>query len=336
MGWLVWLPIGFAVLMVAGVLTLLGIYLNGLRPAGSDTTKQLFVIGSGASVDDVAANLRSEGLIRSETIFKRYVSLHSDGSKIQAGTYKFAPSQSVPAIVDAMVNGKVDTELMTILPAQRIDQVRDELIHAKFSPESVDAALDPAQYATMPLLADKPASASLEGYLYPDSYSKEGVTDPRDVVQQALDNMDKHLAPDIRAGFAAHNLRLYQGITMASIVEKEVSSPSDRAQVAQVIYTRLALGMNIQSDVTAFYGAYHDRQKPSVNYNSPWNTYKVAGLPFGPISNVSDSSLEAVAHPADTQWLYFVAGDDGKTYFSKTLAEHQQNIKDHCQKLCAQ
>lgn len=327
--------VAVCMVIVLGLLGIVGSYAYYLRPAGSSTTKQLFVIGTGASVDSIADNLKTDGLIRSPTIFRRYVSLHREGSRIQAGTYKFSPSQSVPSIVDAMVHGKVDTDLMTILPAQRIDQVRDELIHAKFSVAAVDAALQPSQYASMPLLADKPTGASLEGYLYPDSYSRAGVTDPTDVVRQALNAMDTHLTPAIRAGFAAHGLNMYEAITMASIIEKEVSTPSDRAQVAQAIYKRLATGMNIQSDVTAFYGAYHDGREPSINYDSPWNTYKVKGLPYGPISNVSDGTLQAVAQPAATDWLYWVAGDDGTTYFSKTAEEHLQQVKAHCHKLCA-
>jgi UPF0755 protein len=94
--------------------------------------------------------------------------------------------------------------------------------------------------------------------------------------------------------------------------------------------------MNLQSDVTAFYGAILANQKPTVSYESPYNTYMHLGLPPTPISNVSITALNAVAHPAATDWLYFVAGDDHKTtYFAHTLAEHQANISQYCQKSCA-
>lgn len=325
---------GIVAIIIVSVLSALAVYFNALRPVSSDSAARTFVVGSGASLDEVATNLKKDNLIRESWAFQRYASLHGLGARLQAGTYKIAPNQGVAAIVSIMAEGKVSTELVTILPAQRIDQVRDELIHANFSAEAVDAALDPAAWASLPLLADKPASANLEGYLYPDSYAREGLTDPKLVVQQALEAMNNRLTPDIRAGIAAHGLSLYQGITMASMVEREASRPADRTQVAQVIYKRLSLGMSLESDPTAFYGAIKDGKPPTLGYNSQYNTYKIKGLPVGPISNVSENSLNAVAHPANTDWLYFVAGDDGNTYFSKTLADHEALTSKYCKKLC--
>src|SRR5690606_30784605 len=98
--------------------------------------------------------------------------------------------------------------------------------------------------------------------------------------------------------------------------------------------TRLKMGMALESDPTAAYGAILDGREPSLSYVSPYNTYEIEGLPAGPISNVTANSLKAVANPADTDWLYFVAGDDGKTYFSKTLDEHERLTEQHCTDLC--
>jgi UPF0755 protein len=324
------------ILMIASVVVVRTVYDTNLGPVSASTEKVAFVVPSGASVNKIGDDLHKAGLIRQTWAFERYVRNKNLGSKLQAGTYKFSPSQDVQTITTMMVEGKVAVDLVTLLPGQRIDQLRDALIRAKFDPAAVDAALNPTQYANSPALADKPANASLEGFLYPDSYQKDANTDPKVIVQAALDEMEQRLTPERRAAFAAHGLTVYQAVTMASIIEREVSNAGDRAQVAQVFYKRMATGMHLESDVTAFYGAIKDGRPPAVSYDSPYNTYKVLGLPVGPISNVSESSLDAVAHPSDTDWLYFVAGDDGKTYFSKTLEEHQALTAAHCHKLCSQ
>ncbi|MGH7238313.1 MAG: endolytic transglycosylase MltG, partial [Candidatus Saccharimonadales bacterium] len=111
--------------------------------------------------------------------------------------------------------------------------------------------------------------------------------------------------------------------------------PADRAQVAQVFLKRLKIGMPLGSDVTAYYGAIAAGQTPSVNYDSPYNTLLHKGLPPGPISAVSDGSLNAVAHPASTNWLYFVTGDNGQTYYSNTLEQHNAQTSTYCHQKCA-
>ncbi len=132
----------------------------------------------------------------------------------------------------------------------------------------------------------------------------------------------------------------HRAITLASILEREVVTQDDRKQAAQVFLKRLGSDIKLQSDATASYGAVLDGVADKLNYNqtllydSKYNTYENAGLPPGPISNVSESSLEAVAAPASTDWLFFVSGDDGTTYFSKTGQEHQALTERYCKKLC--
>jgi UPF0755 protein len=148
--------------------------------------------------------------------------------------------------------------------------------------------------------------------------------------------MQDHLTPDVRGAFAKQGLSTYQGVILASIVEQEVTRTDDRAQAAQVFLKRLSQNMMLGSDVTAFYGAVLAGKTPTVSYDSPYNTRLHTGLPPTPISNVSESSLQAVAHPATTDWLYFVAGDDGVTHFSRTLEEHEALTRQYCTRLCAQ
>lgn len=326
-----------SVAVVVGVtIAVRQIYFSNLKPVSSSQQKaQLITIEAGSTVDEIAKQLEDAGLIRSAWAFKLYVSSKEVRSDLQAGTYSLDAGQSVPEIVTLLTHGKVATDLVTILPGQRLDQVRETLISDGFSETDVDQALDPRQYAGHPALVDKPEAANLEGYLYPDSFQKTEGMSAATIIGQSLDQMQVHLTPELRAAFAAQGLGTYQAITLASIVEQEASRQSDREQVAQVYLKRLRIGMRLEADPTAHYGARLDGQPLTVKYPSIYNTYQHDGLPPTPISNVSASSLEAVANPAKTDWLYFVAGDDGTTHFSRTLAEHQAATRQFCTKVCA-
>jgi len=311
------------------------VYNNNLKPVSSSNKVTMFTISSGESSTVISSSLQKAGLIRSSTTFEWYVSSKNVRSELQAGTYALRPSMSLPDIVNLFVKGQIAANLVTILPGQRLDQIRATFIQAGFSAADVDAALTASNYAGNPALVDNPSTANLEGFLYPDSFQKNENTKPQIIIQESLNEMAQHLTPSIRAAFAREGLSVYQGVTLASIVEQEVSKDSDRAQAAQVFLTRLHSDMPLGSDVTAFYGAFKAGQKPSTTYDSPYNTLLHKGLPPGPISNVSESSLNAVAHPANTHWLYFVTGDNGNTYFSKTLAQHQAYTQQYCHKLCS-
>jgi UPF0755 protein len=312
-------------------------YFEELKPVSStQQDAHLVTIKPGSSVDVIAKQLSDAKLIRSAWAFKLYVSSKEVRDQLQAGEYSLSSSQSVAEIVSQLTHGKVATNLVTILPGQRIDQIRATLISDGFKDADVDAALNPENHLANPALVDKPDGASLEGYIYPDSYEKTSTTTPQEIIEQSLSEMNKQLNPDLRDSFAQEGLSTYQGITMASIVEQEVSTQSDRNQVAQVFIKRLKTNMTLGSDVTAYYGATVNHQKASTSYDSPYNTLLHAGLPPTPISNISASSLKAVAHPAATDWLFFVTGDDGVTHFSHTLDEHNAATQQYCHKLCGE
>lgn len=323
-----------ALLVIGATIGVRYVYHKNLEPVDANTTARLITVKEGATVEDIANQLQDKKLIRSAWAFRLYVSSKEVRSALQAGSYELASSQSIPEIVSQLTRGKVATNLVTILPGQRLDQVRKRLAQEGFTESTINNALDPARYAGHPALVDKPDSASLEGYLYPDSYQKDASTDPGVIISASLDQMNKHLTPDMRSAFAAQGLSTYQAIILASIVEREVSSQEDRNQVAQVFLKRLKIGMMLQSDATASYGAVLAGEAPSSGYSSPYNTYQNKGLPPTPISNMTISSLNAVAKPAATDWTYFVSGDDGRTHFSTSLAEHEANVSRYCTKLC--
>ncbi len=322
-------------LMAGGAFAARHVYFRGLEPvaAGSQSFRSV-VIERGASLEEITKQLKEAGLIRNEWAFKLYVARKNAASALQAGTYTFSPGQSVADLVTQLTHGKVATDLVTIIPAQSIKQIKASLVNYGFAETDVESALNPAFYAGHPALAGKPLRASLEGYIYPDSYQRHADTTPQQIITAALDEMDEKLTPELEKAFAKYGLSPHEGVILASVVEREVSKPEDRRQVAQVFLKRLSIGMRLGSDVTAFYGASLAGAEPSVLYDSPYNTRLHEGLPPTPISNVTIGSLRAVANPASTDWLYFVAGDDGTTHFARTLSQHEANVVRYCTKLC--
>lgn len=323
-----------ALVLISGGFYVRTKYNNEINPVSSDKTVSIVTIANGTSVNEVAMLLEEKGLVRSAWAFEWYVRSHNVRDKLQAGSYAFSPSLSVSEIVNYITTGKVATDLFTILPAQRIDQLEAAFVKAGFTVADVEKAFTPAQYSTHPALTDKPKDASLEGYLYPESFQKSASTTAETIIGASLDEMASALSSEVRAGFTRQGLTVHQGVILASIVEKEVSSAADRQKVAQVFLKRVRISMMLGSDVTAYYGAEIASLPRSVTTDTPYNTRLHNGLPPGPIGNVSKSSLQAVADPAGTDYLYFVAGDDGNTYFSKTLDEHNANVAAHCLKNC--
>lgn len=191
-------------------------------------------------------------------------------------------------------------------------------------------------------LKNRPAGATLEGYLYPETHNINGESTVEELLEVFLTEMDKVITENnLEAAYAEHGLTLHEGITLASMVQKEASSP-EQPTVAQVFLSRLNYGWRLGSDVTVTYALdtvdpnreiYTDNQA-ALQIDSCYNTRVYFGLPCGPIANPGLNALLAVANPTDTAYLYFLTGDDGVMYYSYTEAEHNQNAYLHCQTLC--
>ncbi len=329
------------ILLVIGVVILLLVttvffwYNQQLQPA-SKTKKMVIVdIQQGSSASEVATSLEDKGVIKNSKAFLWYLRTNNLRSGLQAGRYELNAADSAKTIANAITKGEVQESLFTIVPGERLDEIKTSLVKAGFNQIDVEAALNPDNYKNHPALAAKPASASLEGYLYPDSYQLTNTSKPSDVVEQALDEMADNLTPNIIAGFEKQGLNTHQGITLASILIKEASTPDDKQLISGVFYNRLRSNIPLGSDVTYQYIADITGQERSPFIDSPYNTRKYTGLPPGPISNVEKNSLYAAAYPKTTDYLFFVAGDDGKIYFSKTQEEHDALAKKYCKKLCS-
>ncbi|MEX0881402.1 MAG: endolytic transglycosylase MltG [Candidatus Saccharimonadales bacterium] len=332
--WLIALAV--ALILVGGTAVTLRIwYSNSLKPVSSSADSVFFTVTPGNGVHQIAVDLQVAGLIRSISAFGIYVTTNGYRDKLQAGTYRLSPSMSVQAIVAKMVKGDVARDLLTILPGKRLAEIQQIFRKAGYSTAEVKAAFHPAAYSGHPALASLPRGASLEGYVYPDSFQKQANTPPSTIVRQSLDEMAKYLTPDIADGFESQRLSVFEGITLASIVLKETDNETDQPIVAQVLLARLARNMVLQADATAYYASDVAGQPRSLSINSAYNTYLHPGLPPGPISNVTKGALRAVANPARSTYIYYFTGKDCKMHYTYTLEEHQAAIAKYGVKSCS-
>jgi len=322
-------------------------YQQALSPVSGEVnaTRQQVTIEAGSSPSQIGDLLLSKQLIRSKKAFDIYTRLSQTQNKLQAGAYRLSPAESTPEIVKHLVSGNVDEFTLTFYPgatltdtvtktdSKKVD-VTTVLKRAGYSQDEISAAL--SKTYDHPLFADKPATANLEGYVYGETYNFASSSTVEDILMRTFDEYYKAVKDNnLVAGFKAQGLSLYEGITMASIIQREVPSAKDQKQVAQVFLKRYRAGMALGSDITAYYGADKIGEARSVAVDTPYNTRLHSGLPPGPIASPGLSALEAVANPADGDYLYFLSGDDDVTYFARTNEEHEANIKNRCAVKCA-
>lgn len=333
------LIIGFLVLIVAVVAAVLVWYSWATSPVSADTGRKAFEVQTGETPSLIAKHLEQAQLIRSAFAFEVYAKLNGHADNLRAGSYKLSPSQSVSAIVSELIKGQNATYNVLIPPGLTLKQLADPAVKGSFASQGFSAEEIQRAYAATydsPLLKDKPSGASLEGYIFPETFQVKEGGSLESVLERSFDTLYERLSADgLIAKFAAHGLSLHQALTLGSIIQKETSIASTQRQVAQVFLMRLQLGMSLGSDVTYIYAAKQLGVEPTPALDSPYNTRIHGGLPPGPIATMNYSALQAVADPADGDYLFFVAGDDGTVHFSRTNEEHEQQVQQYCQKLCS-
>lgn len=308
----------------------------------SNTAKVKVVIASDTAPSDIAVLLEESGVIRSETAFLWYTRLNGVQNQLQAGSYRLSPSQTTAEVVGHLVKGSVDTFSITFYPgatltdtvtkAEGRKDVTSVLLKAGYSQEAITAGLN--KNYDHPLFQDKPASLDLEGYIFGETYQFNGDATVEVILERTFDEFYKWLMEyNLIADYKEQGLNLYEGITLASIIQRE-SGGDDKAQIAQVFYTRLAMDMQLGSDVTYQYIADKEGRSRNPDYDSPYNTRRYTGLPPGPIAVPGLAALRSVASPAGGAYVYFLSGDDDVTYFARTLDEHEANIANHCKVKC--
>lgn len=329
--WMVVSSVALLVLVFGGGLSALRYWYhtNLNAPIGQSSEAILLRIDQGMSAREVGHTLQDQQLIRSQAAWRWYVFSHGLSTKLQAGLYRLHGGLDAPQVAQIISKGNTETVTVTISSGLRLQQIRQLLLAKGFKPADVDAALK-AKYS-LSILKDKPAKASLEGYLFADTYRLEVDRPVKELVELMLTNSEQKITPAIRAGWRRHGLDLHEGLSLASIVQKEVSTAEDQRQVAQVFLRRLQMGRKLEADPTFEYAAHLRGQTAHVGIDSPYNTYLYKGLPPTPIANIDLSAAEAVANPAPTKWLYFLSDKRGQTHFTSSEAEHKQNIERYLQ-----
>ncbi|HET8690082.1 MAG TPA: endolytic transglycosylase MltG [Candidatus Saccharimonadales bacterium] len=341
--WRFWLLIGgTCVALIAGIFGLVYFHNLSAKDRPGNQQHQLIEIETGDSAGTIGAKLADSQLIRSPWAFRLYARLHH--SVFLPGRYMVSSDQSVNDIIKVMEKGKSSVFNVTIIAGLTLDEIKQRLISQYgYKAAEIDRAFE-AHYQN-PLLTDKPAHAGLEGYIFPETFQVSVDDSLETLLNRDFSELYSKLTTDhLIAKFKQHHLTVYQALTLASIVQKEASDPHDQRLVAQVFYKRLKDGKALGSDVTALYGAEKAGIKlPSnpaeaaavaIQYDSPYNTRLHKGLPPGPIANMEYTALQAVADPANTDYLYFIGGDDKKMHFARTLDQHEANIKRYCQISC--
>lgn len=338
------LMLALGILAAIGLLIWFGVeqwYQTSLEPKNTSTEEIIFPVTPGMSTIDIATELEQQELIRSATAFIWYVGRHDGGATIQAGTYRLNAGLSTPEIAEMLINGRIDSSLLTIPPGLRLDELAEKVFaKAGFTADEIEAALN-ARYNNA-ILADKPSRSSLEGYIFPETLQITKSSTLTSIIERSFDEFNNRLTPAIRQGIKAQGLSLHEAIILASIIQEEASDVEDQRKVAQVFLSRLDQDMVLGADATFRYGAAITGQPGTVDLDSPYNTRIHGGLPPGPIANFNLSALEAVANPADTDFLYFVHGDDClddnqagcTTYYAKTIEEHESNVRKYCARNC--
>ena len=321
---------------------------------GASATAQptQFVVEPGASARTVAAQLQAEGLIKDARLFEAYVRASGLAGKLQAGTYTLSPHMTPVQIAEALLHSRPASIALTVPEGWRLEQIADGLrasgvmdgaAYRKIVETGDLSGLDADAPSRYSFLEERPAGATLEGYLFPDTY--ELLVDqatPEALVRRQLDTFTERVLPLYRkyAEGTSKPLTLHQALTLASIVEREAGVDADRPMIAGVYLNRLAKEMRLEADPTVQYAMGFQPQtgqwwKSPVfleEYNkvvSPYNTYLNAGLPPGPIANPSLKSIEAALNPAQHDYLFFMAMGDGsgRHAFARTFAEHLENVK---------
>jgi len=315
-----------------------------MRPAAETTTRVRFTVSPGETAAQIADRLEQEGLITDADLFRLYIRHEGIDARLEAGEFELSPGMTIPEIAQALLQARAREVVVTIPEGLRAEEVAELLEQAEVTDGDAFLALvrsgdlSSVGLSGYDFLTDRPEGASLEGYLFPDTYRFPVNAQPAEILRIFLDNFDRRVTPELRQEAAARGLSLYTVLTLASIVERETALPEERPIVASVYFNRLAKGMHLNADPTVQYamgyqpdtGQWWKSPVTLEEYRSvisPYNTYLNPGLPPGPICSPGLSAIEAVIRPADTDYLYFVATGDGGHVFARTLEEHQANIK---------
>ncbi len=314
-------------------------------PMGTDDTAVTFVVDSGQSVTEIAGNLKAMHLISDTELFRRYVQYKKLDAGIQAGTYTLRQTMTIPEIALALQTARAPEQQVTIPEGKRLEEVA-EIVADQTSITSADF-LQMAQSGwrtttvaqSYTFVSQIPLTATLEGYLFPDTYRLPLDASAIDLIDRMLENFDRQVSPELQASFGEHGMTLHEGITLASIVEREAVVEVERPIIAGVYHNRVRDGWFLSACPTVQYALGYRPDEESwwkrfllfedLEVDSPYNTYRNLGLPPGPIASPGLSAIQAASQPADTQYFFFMVDcskENGSHVFAVTEDEHLANF----------
>ena len=309
-------------------------------PRAAEGETVTFTIQQGETTASIARRLADMGLVGNATIFRFYVQWKGAEGKLQAGDYQLRQGMSMDELTESLQAAKAKDVPITFVEGRRIEEFADTLRAANVGIDA-DRFLDLARRGNFAydFLEGKPAGATLEGFLFPDTYRViPGKTTPEELIHQMLKRFGDSLPPPLREQAKKNTgLSAYETVILASIVEREAQMKSERPTIAAVYVNRLRSKEPLGADATVQYaiakpGDWWPQlrdQARNISPESPFNSYTHAGLPPNPIANPGAAALKAAAEPDKVDYLFYVRNDvknDGSHVFARTLAEHQQNI----------
>lgn len=318
--------IAFILLVTFTLLLSIHAYLFLSTPPDGKRTVKTILVPRGASFRIIAKNLEVAGIITSAERFSFLARLKGSWKKVQAGEYEFHTSMTPLEVLDKLLKGHVKEYTVTIPEGYNLKEIADVLDRSGIvkGEDFLKRAMD--RTLALSLGID---SGTLEGFLFPDTYrfTKDMMAD--EIIKGMVNRFN-----EVYRGFEERVRELVMSkrevVTLASIVEKETGVPEERAMIAAVFHNRLKRGMRLESDPTVIYGLKDfngNLTRKDLETSTPYNTYKIYGLPPTPIANPGKAAIEAVLSPAPGDYLYFVSRNDGQHHFSKDLKEHNRMVR---------
>ena len=298
-------------------------------PAQEHPPSKVVVIPDGSTFQQVAGLLDRERLIKSRSAFIIFGKSQSADRKVHAGEYELNPGMTPAEILSKLLNGQVLLHPLTIPEGLTITQIADLVSQQGLTDraEFLRLAKDRAFIASLGIKAE-----TLEGYLYPNTYKFPRAVKAREVLVAMVEQLRQAVGPDLLARMQELKMTMHEVLTLASVIEKETGSGGERPEISAVFHNRLKKHIPLQSDPTVIYGlpAFDGNlHKKDLSNPSPYNTYRVRGLPPGPIANPGIQAIRATLYPSDSRSLYFVSRNDGTHQFSATLIEHNQAVEKY-------
>ena len=306
---------------------------------GSDNENNTdFVVSSGQGVNEISNNLFDNGLIKNKFIFETYIWLKGLESKFQAGSHEIEPDMNFWEVVKKLTSkGEVKEREIKILEGWSNWEIGEYLEEENLlaRDEFLEIVGNYNNQDEYTFLSDLPEDATLEGYLFPDTYriydkkkSESNLIFADHIITKMLDNFDKKLTQEMRDEIKNQGKSLFDILRMASVVEKEVATVNDKAIVADIFWKRFNAGMPLQSDATVNYITHKNITRSSLDdlkIDSLYNTYKYKGLPKGPIGNPGIEAIKATIYPEKNNYWYFLTTEEGEVIYSRNFEEHKFN-----------